>query len=578
MATIPPGTPPPNMPPGPPPGPPPGYDPREQRRWYRDQARAQRAAWKAQHQHMRWQMKSMRRGSVLGPLVLIGVGIVFLLVQTGRIDRNNFFVLYAHWWPLLLVGAGLIVLAEWALDQFHMRDPEQPQYRRSLGGGAIVLLIFLVFVGVLVDLGLAYHRVGEGLILHGIDLNQDSWQALFGDKHEFDQTADQTGPADGILTIVNPRGDVTVSGTSDDGQIHVAEHKIVYAYSDAEAESRAQQMAPKIEVLGSYERRLAIHGVDGARADLTVTVPPGMATVTVNVDRGDIHVSSLKGAVNTTTNHGSVELGGIAGQVTVDMNNGGSLSAHNLSTGLSVHGRIGDDSIGDVTGPVSLDGDVFGTTEIERINGTVHFHTSRTNLQFVRLDGEFAIHDVDLSIDRAVGPMTLVTSNHNISLDRVAGDITLTNRNGSVELTAAPVSGNQLGNITIENRNGPVRTTLPEHAGFVVQATTTNGEIDSNLAFTSGGQRDEDRNEKTLNGTVGSSTDAPTVHLKTSNGDISIMKGEVQPLAAPAPAAKITLVPPAPAAIKTPKTNSSAKTPKAVAPSAPPAPPTAPNP
>ncbi len=567
MATIPPGASPPNTPPGagvPPSAPPPGYDPR----WYRDQARAQRAAWKAQRMHMRWQMRSMRRGSVLGPLVLIGIGVVFLLVQTGRINRDDFFTLYGRWWPLLLVAAGLIVLAEWALDQFHMRDPERPQYRRSMGGGVIVLLLFLVFAGVLVDAGLAFHKQGEGLLVHGFEFDQDSWEALFGEKHEFDQTSEITAAPGGILTIVNPRGDVTVTGTSDDGYIHMAEHKIIYASSDSEAENRAQQMAPKTDTNGS-ETRVSVHGMDGAHADLTITVPPEDA-ISVNVDRGDIHVSTIKAAVNATTNHGSVELGSIGGPASVDINNGGgaTLGAHNLASGLTFHGRASDVSLADITGPVSLDGDIFGTTEIERINGTVHFHTSRTNLQFVRLDGEFAIHGADLSIDRAQGPVTLVTNNHNISLDRMAGDISITNSNGTIDLTAAPTSNNQLGNITIDNRNGTVHTTLPEHAGFVVQATTTNGEIDDNLVFASGGERDEDRNEKMLNGVVGSSADAPTVHIRTANGDLSILKGDVQPLTGPAPPAKITLAAPAPAVAKTPKTAATAKTPKPVTPPA----------
>jgi len=557
------------MPPGPPAGPPPGYDPRDQRRWYRDQARAQRAAWKADRMHMRWQMRSMRRGSVLGPLVLIAVGVIVLLVQTGRIDRDQFFTVYAHWWPMLLVAAGLIVLAEWALDQFHMRDPEAPQYRRSMGGGVIMLLLFLVFIGVIVEAGLAFHRNGEGLILHGLNFDQDSWEALFGDKHEYDQTLDLAASA-GTLAISNPRGDVTVSGTSDDGRIHIAEHKTIYANSDDSAEARSQDMAPKTETTGP-DTRVSIHGVDGGHADLTITVPPDAVTH-VNVDRGDIHVSSIKGAVNATTNHGSVELDGITGPASVDINSGASLRAHDLAHGLIFRGRAADVTLADITGPVSLDGDIFGTTEIERINGSVHFHTSRTNLQFVRLDGEFAIHGADLSVDRAQGPLVIVTNNHNISFDRVAGDISITNTNGSVELSAAPA----LGNITVQNRNGSVRTTLPEHAGFVVQATTTRGEIDSNVAFASGGQQEhlsENRNEKTLEGVVGTAADAPTVHIRTVNGDISIMKGDVQPLTPPAPPAKITLAPPA--APKAPKTNAAAKTPKP--PSAPEAP-AAPNP
>jgi hypothetical protein len=84
----------------------------------------------------------------------------------------------------------------------------------------------------------------------------------------------------------------------------------------------------------------------------------------------------------------------------------------------------------------------------------IHFHTSRTDFQLARLDGEVEISpDSDLSADQALGPVVLTTRNRNITLDRIAGDVSVTNRNGSVDLTAAPA----IGNINIEDRNGSVR-------------------------------------------------------------------------------------------------------------------------
>jgi DUF4097 and DUF4098 domain-containing protein YvlB len=554
MSTMPPGTPPPNTPP---PGPPPGYDPRDQRRWYRDQARAQRAAWKAQNMHWRWQMRGMRRGSVLGPLLLIGAGIVFLLIQTGRIDRHDFFASYARWWPLLLVAAGVIVLAEWAFDQFQMRDPERPQYRRSIGGGVVLLLLLFAFAGGIADIRDSFLNGSDGWFVHDFRNDGDSWARLFGDKHEYDQMLDLAAPMDGMLTIVNPRGDVTVAGTSEDGRIHIAEHKTIYASSDSDAESHAQEMAPKSETNGSGTR-VSVHGLDGAHADLTVTLPANSG-ITVNVDRGDIHVSSIKDAVNATTNHGSVELDAITGPAAVDINSGGgSLTAHSLNNGLTFRGRAGDVTLSEITGAVNLNGDIFGTTHIEHVNGSVHFHTSRSDLQFARVDGEVGLSGSSISAEQAQGPVVVSTTNRNITLERIAGDISVTNRNGTVDVTAAPA----LGNVTIENRNGSVNATLPEHASFAVQAATTNGKIDTNLSFSSTnnlpnlgydeGDGRNSRNERTLSGLVGSAVDAPTIHIRTGNGDISIMKADVQPLTPPASPAKITMAPAEPAPAKSP--------------------------
>src|SRR5580704_10010721 len=127
------GYPPPYPPPTPPPGPPYGNDWKYQRRVMKDQARMQRDMLRAQQQAYRQQLRSMRRGSVLGPLMVIAIGVVFLLVQTGRIAGHDLWLWYGRWWPALLVGAGLVMLLEWAVDQY-LHSGETPLRRRSIGG------------------------------------------------------------------------------------------------------------------------------------------------------------------------------------------------------------------------------------------------------------------------------------------------------------------------------------------------------------------------------------------------------------------------------------------------------------
>ncbi len=144
MSTVPPSTPPGGAPP--PPYPP--YDPRTQWRVYREQQkaawRAQRDAWKAQRYAMKASYQHAygpRVPSVIGPVILIGIGIIALLILTGHINAVGFWSWYAHWWPLLLIVAGLGLLAEWAID---LR--RQTPVRR--GGSFIGILVLLAFVGV----------------------------------------------------------------------------------------------------------------------------------------------------------------------------------------------------------------------------------------------------------------------------------------------------------------------------------------------------------------------------------------------------------------------------------------------
>ena len=102
---------------------PPPYDPKTQWRAYREQQkaawRAQRDAWRAQRHAWKANYVGVygpRVPSVVGPILLVSAGVIALLVISGHLDSGAFWTWYGQWWPLLLIGAGLALLGEWALD------------------------------------------------------------------------------------------------------------------------------------------------------------------------------------------------------------------------------------------------------------------------------------------------------------------------------------------------------------------------------------------------------------------------------------------------------------------------------
>jgi DUF4097 and DUF4098 domain-containing protein YvlB len=518
----------------PPPGPPYGNDWKYQRRILKDQARAQRDMLRAQREAYRYQTRSLRRSSILGPLVLITVGIVFLLVQTGHLQGYRLWEWYGRFWPFLLVGAGVVMLLEWAYDQHVQSDSTQPPYRRRVGGGVFAVLVILAFTGVVLS---GAHNGGRSRFFNGLNINQDNWDEFMGDKHESDQILAQAFPAGASLVVNNPRGDVTISGTSDDNQIHVSVHKQVYTRSDSEADAKAQRLSPNINV-GGNNVIVSVPAIEGARADLTITVPATAAT-TVTANRGDVKITAIKAPVTITANHGDVELSAITGDITTRINNSGSnLSAHSVTGSLTVEGRSHDTTISDVNGPLTLRGEFFGDAHFERIRGPLKFHTSRTDFQLARLDGQIDISSsAALSTSEAVGPLTLTTHSRNITLDRVAGDVSVTNRNGSVDVTSAP----PLSNVTVENRNGSVSVTVPEQSNFAYQFDATNGDIESD--FPQVKSNSEDSRKNTVNGTIGKG--GPLLRVTTSQGDVSLKKASIMPLPPMPPMPpKLTALPP----------------------------------
>jgi DUF4097 and DUF4098 domain-containing protein YvlB len=517
-------------PPNTPPGPPYGGDWRYQRQVLKQQARAQRDMIKAQRDAYRYQIRGMRRTSILGPFLLISLGVLFLLVQTGHLRGQYLWDWYGRFWPLLLVGAGIVMLLEWGYDQYIQSDPTQPRYRRRLGGGVFALLLILVITGVVFS---GMRQGGHSRLFDGMNINQDNWDEFLGDKHESDQTLAQALPAGASFSVDNPRGDVTISGTSDDNQVHVAVHKEVYTRSDSEADSKAQRLSPSLNTSGNTVT-LKVPALEGARADLTITLP-ATAAATVMANHGDVHVSSLKAAVNVTANHGDITLSAITGPIVTHINNGdSSFSAHSVTGSISLEGHGRDTTLSDLSGPVTISGDFFGTSHFEHIRGPIKFHTSRTDFQLARLDGEVEIGP-DLSATEAVGPLTLTTGNRNVTLERISGDISVTNRNGSVDVTGAP----PLGNLTIQNRNGSVDVTVPEQSGFTVDANTTNGDVNNDFSLATGGND----THKNFSGTVGKG--GPTLRITTSQGDISLKKATIMPLPPMPPAPpKLTALPP----------------------------------
>ena len=80
-----------------------------------------------------------RRHSVVGPLILIVIGVLFLLRNFGY--TFPFFHNFVKFWPLLLVGIGLVRLAEF----FAARKAQRPM--PGMGAGTLILVMIVIAAG-----------------------------------------------------------------------------------------------------------------------------------------------------------------------------------------------------------------------------------------------------------------------------------------------------------------------------------------------------------------------------------------------------------------------------------------------
>jgi DUF4097 and DUF4098 domain-containing protein YvlB len=509
---------PPNTPPGggaPPPFPP--YDPKTQYRVYKEQ---QKAAWRAQRDAWKRSVKANYGGvygpqvpSIVGPILLIGVGVVALLVLTGHLAGGEFWTWYAKWWPLLLIGAGLALLGEWMVD---MRR-EVPVRR---GGSFVGIIIVLAILGFC-----AAGWTHMGPWFNHWDGNDSDFFNSFGrPEHDNDQKfVSATIPTNGAIEIDNPRGDVSISA-GDGETVEVQAQEVAYAESDSEAKKIFDAEAPHLTVSGSAVLVKAESNSSG-RLNLIVTVPRS-AKVTVTAGKGDVTAAGLGTGISVKA-HGDVHLSSIAGSVEAHFSNGKhDFSAHDVQGDVTADGDLNDLTFSEIKGKVTQSGEILGDVHLESISGPVHMHTSVTDLQVGELPGDLTLNSDDLRINEAKGQVRVTTHSKDVDLSQIYGDSTVEDRDGRISVEPA-------GNYAIDAKNskGDVEVTLPPNASANVDVRTRNGDIVSDFESPSfdGGTT------KSALFRIGSG--GPKIVLSAENGDVRIKKGSAVPSAPPVPAA-----------------------------------------
>lgn len=437
------------------------------------------------------------------PVVLIVIGVVALLVETGRIPAEMFWGWYGHWWPLLLIALGVLLLLEYLVDR------NNPAAGRG-AGGIVWLVILLVFVG------WSVHGAQQNWKWFGSGTN--SFWSMMGPQ--YDHTVELSQPlkaAKGVTPIVNindPHGTVTVTASTD-GLIHVRAHQGAYTATQQEADAAFNATTPRIEAT-STGANIEAPAKDDTRDDLTLELPAAASAV-IQSGHGDVTVEGLNGRVEVTAKRGNVRLDEIGASVHAQMKTG-DFSAHNVKGHVLVEGSGGDVTLSKVGGNAAIHGEFTGDVHLQEVGGTVTFQSSRTQITVPKLDGQMTLDSGDLGMDRASGPIVIQAKAKNIDLSSIAGDVQIEDSDGDVSLGM----GLPMGTIHISNRTGSVRLQAPENANFNVKASTSGDESLSSdfplTASTANGM-------KALQGQVGSG--GPQVVLTTTHGSISIRKGPV---------------------------------------------------
>ena len=457
-----------------------------------------------------------RHRSFAGPVVLIIIGIVCLMGTMGYLSIGRMARLFAHYWPALLILWGLIKLIE------HQQAQRQGYRSRGIGAGGIFLVIMIMVTGLIAT---QIERVNWSGIRDQINFDDGDFPNIFGESYNFSDHVEQDFPTGASLKIIDNRGAVSVHA-SEDNKITVVVRKRIGAENQDDANKYNDQTKPTITAIGgllTLDAKTDAAGDHPVETDLDVSLP-ARAAVTINSKRGDVVVAGRNANVDVSAQHSDTSIEDITGNVKVNQDKG-SVKVEQVTGDVHVEGRVNEVSVADVKGSTQLEGEFQESVKLARIAKTVTFKSSRTDMEFSRIEGTLDLDSDDLHADEITGPVHLSTKSKNIRLEAVSGDVRLQDDNGTVE-----VGMRTMGNIQIDNRNGDIQLAVPEKAGFRLDARTRGGEIQSEFPELKVNNSDQ---EGRASGTVGNA--ASHIVLNNEHEGIEIRKASAIPPRPPEP-------------------------------------------
>jgi DUF4097 and DUF4098 domain-containing protein YvlB len=447
------------------------------------------------------------RRSIGGPLILIAIGTLFFL--------NNFYPDVFTWrsltqyWPFLLIGLGVIRLAEVLFDLSRAKPLPQSQF--SMGGIVLVVLACFLFWGV---------SKGARSRWHGSPYVHMEPFAMFGDSFDFDvrQSLPVTA-GDARIVLEGLRGNVTVSG-DDTSEVTLSGHKTIHSFSRRSADQADHRT--KIELVRNGNDIVVRSTGTVDRNDLSLSYDvdikvPRRLGVMAQGSSENIAAESLDGGVDISAGTGNVRLTSIGGDVRVETTRRKALvRAVGIKGNVDLRGTGTDVQLEDIIGQVTIQGNYFGTLDFRNLAKPLHFESEQTDLRVEKLPGSITMDLGDFRADDFTGPLHLRCQSRDVHISNFSNEVEVNVERGDVEISPQRTP---LAKIDVHLRAGDVDVTIPEKGLFTLRGTTSQGDVDNQY----GGGIETNSEGRTAS--IKSTTPrGPAVTLTTDRGNITVKK------------------------------------------------------
>jgi len=450
----------------------------------------------------------MNRTSIVAPLLLIGVGVLFLArnlyPDLALIDY------FARYWPVLLILWGVLRLAEvlfWAATDKGL----PPSGISGMSGGEWILIFLLCMIGLSVHTirGFETWWPHSGITMGGID--------MFGESFEYPLAGEKAASKTPRVIIESFRGNARITG-SDTTTVKVTGHKSIRSLEQSGAD-RANQDSP-FEITGEGNELTIrtnqdhISGKQRITDDMEITVPKG-ATIEAHGRLGDFDVSDVTGNVEIVSDNAGVRLQNIGGEVKVDLRKSDIIRAVGVKGPVDLKGHGADVELQDIDGQVTIAGTYSGVIQFRNISKPLRFNGQQTDLNIERLPGQVRMALGDFTATNLVGPVRLNTRSRDVHISDFTNALEVSVERGDVELRPGKLP---LARMDVHVNFGDVELKLPSAAKFDLTATTNRGETYTDF----GAPLRSDNTGK--GGGIRGSDGGPVITLQTERGKMSVLK------------------------------------------------------
>ncbi len=289
----------------------------------------------------------MRRASVVGPIILIAIGVLFL--ARNLYPELPFLDFLSQYWPFILIAWGVLRLVEilfWLING-------KPLPVNGVSGGEWVVVIFLCLIGSGAYAARHSTWFPNGRIrIGGLE--------MFGEAYDYPlQEQKKTAPKNARIVIESFRGNARISGVDGD-EVKVSGRKSIRALQQNEAKTADSATPLELVVNGDQvivrtNQDRITNNPSRINEDLEITVPKGVSIEAVG-RYGDFDITDVTGNVEIASDNAGVRLQNVGGNIRVDTRKSDIIRAVSVKGSVELKGSGTDIELQDVAGQVTVTG------------------------------------------------------------------------------------------------------------------------------------------------------------------------------------------------------------------------------